>query len=111
VAASDLDLHEIRLLVDEPELRIAPGPHVGARADLKLEIAPIAGVELVARRHGRVDLRRSPVLTARAEVGNFAVGVAQPGRRAPDCVIIAVRRLDGSEPQSHLGDEREHQNR
>src|SRR2546429_3501508 len=41
---------EIGLLVREPKLRVAPGPHEGPRAHLHLEVALGARVELVAGR-------------------------------------------------------------
>ena len=110
VAGGDLDLQEIRLVVHETELGVTPGSHERARAYLKLKVAPIASVELVPGRQCGVDLRGSPVLGARTEIRDLAVGVAQPGRGATDCAIVALSRPDGPRAESHLGDEHQAQN-
>src|SRR3989442_857793 len=56
VPVRDPELQEIGLLVREPKLRVAPGPHEGPRAHLHLEVALGARVELVAGRQGGVGL-------------------------------------------------------
>src|SRR5262249_56368348 len=80
VTAGDLDLEKIGLVIDEPHLGIAPGSDERARAHLELEIASISGIELVAGRQRRVDLRGRPVLSARPEERDLDVGIAQSGR-------------------------------
>ena len=109
VAAGHLDLEKIGLVIDEPQLRVAPGPHECARTHLKLEIAAIARVELVSRRQRRVDLRGSPVLGARPVIRDLAVGIAQPGRDGLDRAFFALSRSGGPGTESHLENERQSQ--
>src|SRR5262249_58919436 len=102
VAGRNLDLEKIRLVVDEPELRVAPGPYESPCAHLELEIAAIARVELITWGQRGIDLRGSPVLGARPEVRDVAFGVAEPRRSGSDCVVVPLRRPHPRPPAPHL---------
>ena len=88
VAGRHLDLEEIGLVVLEAELAVAPGPHEAPGVDLHLEVAAIAGIELVAGGQRGVHLRGRPVLAARTPERHVAVGVAEPGRRRRGVLAI-----------------------
>ena len=109
MAAGDLDLQEIRLVVHETELGVAPCPHERARAHLELEIAPVTRVELVPGRQGRVDLRGSPVRRPRPKIRDLALGIAQPGRGVTNRAVVTLSRPDGSHTENSLRGEHQSQ--
>src|SRR5207237_8005806 len=94
VAPGDLDLQEIRLVVHETELGVAPCPHERARAHLELEIAPVTRVELVPGRQGRVDLRGSPVRRPRPNIRDLALVIAHAGGGVTKRAVVTLSRPD-----------------
>src|SRR4030095_12565025 len=81
------------------------------RPHLQLEIAPVARVELVAGRQRRVHLGGRPILRARPEIGDRAVGEAQSRRGGPDRAFFALCRAGDPHAEGRIENERQRQNR
>lgn len=80
VAGGDAHLEEVGLLGRDTQLTVFSGAHPGARADLELQIAAGAGVELVPGRQRKVDLGGRPVVGARTPKRHFTFEKTQSGR-------------------------------
>src|SRR4030095_12203944 len=78
VTGGDLELQEVALVVLDAARAVAPAAHEPAGVDLDLQVAAVAGVELVARGQWRVDLGGGPGGAPRARETHRARRVTGP---------------------------------
>ncbi len=93
VSRRDLQLEEVGLVILDAELAVAPRADEAARLDLDLEVAAIAGVELIAGSERRVHLGGRPVLAAGPPERHVPGDVAEPRRRGRRAVRLVGRDL------------------